>query len=58
MYTLADLIVCCIISAGIGFFWAMWRTDNIKVKTENIIRLDAAEFWQRAEEWRSRQEKN
>lgn len=57
-YTLADIIVSCIISAGIGYFWAIYRADNIKlnIKTfNNHIKVDAKEFWQQAEEWKARQ---
>lgn len=59
MYSLGDLILCCLISAAIGYFWAIWRVDNIKVhmETENIIKVDMDKFWRKAEEWRAKQEK-
>lgn len=54
-FSLGDLIVCCIVSGGIGFFWAMWRTDNIKVKVDGVhVEFDVDRFWKNAEKWRAR----
>lgn len=49
-----------IIGFAIGYFWAMYRVDNIKVRIEtfnNTIQVNMKEFWQKAEEWRSREKK-
>lgn len=36
-----------IVGIGIGYFWAMYRKDNITVRTV----IDAREFWQQMREW-------
>lgn len=47
-----------ILGFAIGYFWAMYRVDNIRltVKTlDNRISVNMAEFWKQAEEWKARQ---
>lgn len=49
-----------IIGFAIGYFWAMYRVENIKIRIEtfnNTVRVNMEEFWQKAEEWRTRTEK-
>ena len=56
-YTLADIIVCCIVSAGMGYFWAMFRVDNVnfEAKIKNVVQIDMKQFWQQCEEWKAKQ---
>jgi len=47
-----------ILGFAIGYFWAMYRVDNIRltVKTlDNRISVNMAEFWEQTEEWKARQ---
>lgn len=49
-----------IIGFAIGYFWAIYRTDNIKLRIDtfnNSISINMKEFWRLAEEWRARQDK-
>lgn len=49
-----------ILGFAIGYFWAMYRADNINLRIEtlnNNVQINVREFWRQAEEWRERQEK-
>lgn len=47
-----------IIGIAIGYFWAMWRVDNIRLSNLTVEhKLDVKEFWRQAEAWRERQNK-
>lgn len=44
-----------ILGIGIGYFWAMWRVDNIKITGFKVYNnIDMKDFWQQAEDWRRR----
>ncbi len=52
-------IGCTILGFAIGYFWAMYRADNIRITIDtlnNRILVNMAEFWKQAEEWKSRQD--
>jgi len=50
-------ITILIVGIGIGYFWAMWRVDNIKISGFKVTStIDAREFWQQMEKWKAEQE--
>lgn len=50
-------ITILIIGIGIGYFWAMWRVDNIRIKGMTVYTsVNAKEFWEQVEEWKKRQD--
>lgn len=50
-------ITILIIGIGIGYFWAMYRVDNIKIHGFKVTStIDAREFWQQMEKWKAEQE--
>ena len=55
-------ITIFIIGIGIGYFWAMYRKDNVitqlTIKSlHNNIAFNMKEFWDNAEKWRESQKK-
>ena len=48
-------ITILIIGIGVGYFWAMYRKDNIVVKPLIHNFMDVKAFWQAAEEWRKKE---
>lgn len=50
-------IEIAIICFAMGYFWAMWRVENIRIHGFKVFNtIDAKEFWEQAEEWKARQE--
>jgi hypothetical protein len=50
-------ITILIIGIGIGYFWAMWRVDNIRINGMKVYTtVNAKEFWEQAEAWKKRQD--
>jgi len=46
-------ITILIIGIGIGYFWALYRVENFSVKVKTTVKMDAQDFWNRAEIWRN-----
>lgn len=46
-----------IIGFAIGYFWAMWRVDNIRIHGFKVVsHINAGEFWDKLEAWKTSQE--
>ena len=45
-----------IIGIGIGYFWAMYRKDNISTRINITTQIDVKAFWAAVEKWRAEHE--
>ena len=51
-----DELTILIIGIGIGYFWAMYRKDNINLRVTVVPQIDVKAFWAAVEKWRAEHE--